>query len=111
MESISQPELAERLSSIFPLFRAEWLTDTSEDSFRSTSLHSVYQSFLPWVSSTLLSAKQLTALAALLNAEVAAGGQRENAVGTCFLEHCGQVGLARQLSLLLSAAAKSRLHA
>jgi len=110
MESISQSELVERLSSIFPLFRAEWLADT-ENSFPSTSLHWVYQSLLPWVSSVELSAKQLKALALLLNAEVAAGGLRENAVGTCFLEHCRQVGLARRLSPLLSAAAKSRLHA
>ncbi|GAB6197328.1 hypothetical protein [Lysobacter xanthus] len=111
METLSQAQLVERLSEIFPLFRGEWAADTGEVAFPSNSLHSVYQSFLPFVATAEATAAQITKLSALVSSEVAAGGERENAVSTCFLEHCGQVGFARQLSALLSAAARSRLHA
>lgn len=111
MKSLSQHELVDRLVTIFPAFAAEWAADTECDEFASDSLCAVYQSFLPFVAGVRITDRQLLALSKLLNAEVAAGGEQENAVGTCFLEHCGQVGFARRLRPLLDAEACSRLIA
>ena len=111
METLSQSELVNRLVAIFPSFATEWMADTESAMSPSQSLHSVYQSFLPFVSGCTATDKQWAALSRLLNGEVAAGGDRENAVATCFLEHCGQVGLARRLRPLLDGPTRSRLHA
>jgi hypothetical protein len=111
MENLSQSELVQRLVAIFPTFEAEWVAYTEGLYFLSDSLHSVYQSFLPFVSGIPVTDKQFAALSKLLNGEVAAGGDRENAVATCFLEHCGQVGLLRRLRPFLDAETRSRLHA
>lgn len=46
----------------------------------------------------------------LFNIEVAAGGARENAVVTCFLEHCGQTKLARKLRTYLDVGALTITH-
>jgi hypothetical protein len=111
METLSQSELVHRLAAIFPPFATEWAADTEGAAFPSSSLHSVYQSFLPFVSGFPATDKQWSALSKLLNGEVAAGGDRENAVATCFLEHCSQVGLVGKLRPLLDGPARSRLHA
>ncbi len=109
MEDLSANVLVNRLSEIFPGFSAEWLADTEGSTFPVLSRHSVYQSFLPFVSGLAATDKQWSALASLLNEEVSAGGDRENAAATCFLEHCGQVGLARKLRPFLDEARRS-LH-
>lgn len=111
MDTLSQSELFHRLAAIFPAFASEWAADRENLMSRTETLHSVYQSFLPFVSGCIATDKQWAALAALLNGEVAAGGNRENAVATCFLEHCGQTGLASKLRPLLDRAARARLHA
>ncbi len=111
METLSQSDLVDRLTAIFPTFAAEWQADAEDSSALSDSLHSVYLSFLPFVSGVVATTAQLGSLAALLSQEVAAGGDRENAVATCFLEHCGQVGLHKELRPLLSNEARTRLHA
>ena len=111
MHPQSQDELLEALFAIFPEFRTEWLADQEGDAWPSDSLHSAYQSFLPFVSRTNPSQDQLQRLACLLDSAVAAGGDSENAVATCFLEHLGQAGLVRPLRPLLSAASRSRLRA
>jgi hypothetical protein len=107
----SQEELLASLFAIFPAFQAEWLADCEGEEWSSASLHSVYLSFLPYVSGANASPEQLKRLAALLNDAVSAGGDSENAVSTCFLEHVGQVGMLQALRPLLSREARSRLHA
>jgi hypothetical protein len=57
------------------------------------------------------SAKQLRRLGDWLNSAVAAGGELENAVSTCFLEHVRQLKVNRMLAPYLSQAAKDRTHA
>ena len=108
---LTLPQLVAELVAIFPGFAAEWEADCAGEIVPSTSLHSVYQSFLPFVSGQDADDGQWHLLAAILNREVAAGGVRENAVATCFLEHCGQVGIVRRLRPLLDRAARARLRA
>jgi len=42
---------------------------------------------------------------------VAKGGDPENAVDTCFLEHAHQTGIAKRLGPFLSTQAKAMLYA
>jgi hypothetical protein len=111
MDPQSQDELLKALFAIFPPFRAEWLADQEGGEWSGDSLHSVYQSFLPYVSRFSPAQDQIQRLADLVNDAVAAGGDSENAVSTCFLEHLGQVGLLRPLRSLLSAESRTRLRA
>ena len=106
-----QEDLLASLFAIFPAFQAEWLADCEGDESPSDSLHSVYLSFLPYVSAASPSPAQLNHLAALINGAVSAGGDSENAASTCFLEHLGQAGMLQPLRPLLSPEARSRLHA
>ena len=57
------------------------------------------------------STKQFRALADWLNAAVAGGGELENAVSTCFLEHASQLKVNRVLAPYLSPQAKRSTHA
>lgn len=111
MDTADRDALVDRLVAIFPAFRAEWKLDTAAETWPSTSLHGVYQSFLPWLGTAQPSHRQWQQLARLIDTEVAADGERENAVATCFLEHCGQVGIAGVLRPLLGAEARKRMHA
>ncbi len=111
MESLSQSELVGDISRVFPEFQAYWLAETADDEFPSESLHSVYQSLLPFLGAISPSPSQWKYLADLLSREVAAGGDRENAVDTCILEHLHQVKLNRILRPLLSPAARSMVRA
>jgi hypothetical protein len=110
MDSSAQAQLLACLFGTFPEFKAVWLAERAGDSYPSSSLHTVYQSFLPYVSGANVSPEQLRRLAALVNSAVSAGGDAENAVSTCFLEHLGQVGMFSTLRPLLSPQARSRLH-
>ncbi len=47
---------------------------------------------------------------AIVNAEIAAGSERNNAVSTCLLEHASQVSVKKLISPLLSAAARKELR-
>ncbi len=53
----------------------------------------------------------LRQLADFLSSEVAEGGDPENAVDACFLEHAHQVGIANRLRPLLSDQAREMLYA
>ncbi|MDI9240506.1 hypothetical protein QLQ15_16500 [Lysobacter sp. LF1] len=110
MDASPQQELVERLCAIFPAFRSEWQLDQEDATWPSESLHSVYQSFLPFVSGAKPSVQQLRCLAGLIDGEVARGGDAENAVATCLLEHLGQVGMLPALRPLLGSEARVRLY-
>ncbi|WP_408951889.1 hypothetical protein [Lysobacter sp. Hz 25] len=114
MDSTSQAPREDLLASffrIFPGFQDHWHLDREDEEWPSTSLHSVYLSFLPYVSAANPSQKQLKHLAVLVDRAVSMGGDSENAVSTCFLEHLGQTGLLRALRPLLNPEARSRLMA
>ena len=106
----SRRELLATLCAIFPAFEAQWQAEAEDDPFPGDSLHGVYQSFLPWVSGADVSQEQLQELAVHINDAVAAGGDCENAVATCVLEHLDQVGMRKALRPLLSAESRERMR-
>lgn len=111
MAMLSQTQLVSDLAAVFPEFSAYWESDRSDDDSPSITLHSVYLSFLPFLGGCSPTSLQWQQLANILSREVAAGGERENAVDTCMLEHLHQVKLNRVLRPLLSPAAKSLVRA
>ena len=111
MTAQTQDQLLAELKAIFPGFEAYWLDGREDDDFPSSSLHCVYQDLITFLGGASVTPKQWQRLATLINAAVAAGGDPENAVSTCLLEHLGQVGLIKYLRPLLTPAARSRLHA
>ena len=110
MDESSQDQLLNRLCSLFPDFRAEWAAECEDEVFPSKSLHTVYQSFLPFVSRLELDERQSSGLAAFFNSEVQKGGNAENAVSTCVLEHLSQVRMLGKIRPFLSAEARRRLR-
>jgi hypothetical protein len=58
-----------------------------------------------------LTETQLRAFAAWINGMVQAGGDLENAISTCFLEHSGQMGVYKVLAPHLTALAKASARA
>jgi hypothetical protein len=111
MESFTHSQLVARLAAITPSFREEWESLMAEDPCSNGSLHAVYIAFWPYMNPERLSRQQLTAVAKLFNEEVAAGGDRENAVATCILEHLERGPATKELRRLLAPATKARLRA
>lgn len=111
MNSYQQSDLVEELVQIFPEFLAYWAEDNADDEFRSSSLHRVYMSFLPFLATVQPTQQQWQRLADHLSSAVAYGGDRENAADTCVLEHLHQVKLNRILRPLLSEQARSYVRA
>ncbi|GMV32123.1 MAG: hypothetical protein AMXMBFR59_42480 [Rhodanobacteraceae bacterium] len=103
--------LMRRILEIFPEFESEWRADHPGGEAQQKTVHSVYMSLFPFVHSASHSPKQLAKFAALLNEAVAAGGNADNAVGTCFLEHFGQSPLRKAIWPLLLPATKQRTRA
>jgi hypothetical protein len=97
-----QSDLLADLVQIFPEFASWWEEECeAEEVFHSCSLHSVYMSLLPFLGHAKPTQQQWKLLAAHLSKEVVAGGDRENAVATCVLEHLHQVKLDKILFPLL----------
>jgi hypothetical protein len=93
-ETLTQADLLDDLDVIFPGFREEWRGDWEETPSRS--LHSVWMSLFPFALRPEPTPMQWKRLADLMSREVAAGGDRENAVDTCVLE-----GLNREVRRIL----------
>jgi hypothetical protein len=110
MQKYAQADLVTDLVHIFPEFSLVWAED-HDDEFPSSSLHSVYQSFLPFLASVQPTDKQWQLVADHLSKAVAAGGDQENAADTCVLEHLHQVRLNRILRQLLSKEARAYVRA
>ena len=110
MAEFSQAQLVLDLSKVFPAFADYWERDIEGD-LPSKSLHAVYMSFLPFLGGSSPTQAQWQLLASIISREVAAGGNRENAVDTCMLEHLHQVKLNKVLRPLLSEQAKSLVRA
>jgi hypothetical protein len=111
MNTYRQDDLLAELVKMFPQFRAVWEEENGDEEFRSSSLHSVYMSFLPFVAVAQPTQKQWQLLADHLSEAVASGGDRENAADTCFLEHLHQLRLNKILRPLLSKAALAYVRA
>jgi hypothetical protein len=97
------------LVSLDPAFETELEDEADED----LTDHRVMMLFAQYFGANhgSFSSRQLQALGTWLNAAVAAGGELENAVSTCFLEHARQLKVNRVLAPYLSAQAKKSAHA
>lgn len=111
MAMISQAQLVEDLGRIFPEFPSYWSDEVVSDDFPSQSLHAVYMALVPFLGGVDSTQSQLRLLADLFSREVAAGGDRQNAVDTCVLEHLHQIGLNKAIRPLLSQVAKTFVRA
>ncbi len=109
MNNPAQAELVNKLIAIFPEFEAEWASWCKSEELRSSSLHAVYIAFFPLLSGPTVSDKQLKQFAELANAAVSAGGNAENAISTCVLEHLGRSKVVKSLRQYLSKDARHRL--
>jgi hypothetical protein len=110
MRTYSQADLVSDLIGIFPEFASCWEDNVDEES-RSSNLHSVYISFLPFLGRIQPTQRQWQLLADHLSKAVASGGEQGNAADTCVLEHLHQVGLNRVIRPLLSRQAQSCVRA
>jgi hypothetical protein len=102
----SHSDFVSSLVSLFPDFAAEVELDDPQ------SHHDVLLSF-SLVSARLLAGsgqKTIERFCDLVNRMVAAGGQFENAISTCLLEHASQCGIRRLIQPYLSKAAKAELR-
>ncbi|WP_250634416.1 hypothetical protein [Pinirhizobacter soli] len=103
-----QSDLLKDLTKIFPEFASYWQADIEEDEDPPINLHSVYTSFLPFLWKVSPTPKQWQLVANHFSAAVEAGGDRENAADTCFLEALRRKDeITRTLRPLLSKKAKS----
>ncbi|MEP7044321.1 MAG: hypothetical protein ABI843_14755, partial [Dokdonella sp.] len=111
MKRYEQSDLVNDLVRIFPEFSTYWEEDNAGGEFRSSGLHSVYMSFLPFLASVQPTKGQWQFLADHLSNAVASGGDWENAADTCVLEHLHQVKLNKILRPLLSTEARACVRA
>ena len=87
-------------SRMFPAFAAE------VEGEEVTSYHQVVQRLAPVITGYLRDAPKQTVerFCEVVNAMVAAGSEKENAISTCLLEHASQVKVRNILRPYLSAA-------
>jgi hypothetical protein len=105
-------EMLLQLQELLPGFSHSW-EDEDEWQGLGHSFHSVARNlshFFPLQCSSLTD-KQLRAFADWINGMVAASGNLENAISTCFLEHSAQLSVYRSLSPHLSSLAKASARA
>jgi len=105
-------DLVSALIDLFPGFREEWDEGEGYGGVGQYNFHTVFMELAPVCSGYLAEATPRTveAFCALINALVAGGGDVENAVSTCLLEHASQVGIAKTIKAHLSQAAKAELR-
>jgi hypothetical protein len=115
VKSYRQPQTPEemlaQLQVIFPTFDHEW--DEDEWPGMSRTCHGVVRDLADYFPSNVaaLTEQQVIEFAYWLNGSVEAGGDVENAVSTCFLEHSRQIGVFELLAPHLTPLARSRTHA
>ncbi|MCU7844769.1 MAG: hypothetical protein KZQ93_13110 [Candidatus Thiodiazotropha sp. (ex Monitilora ramsayi)] len=106
-------DAVDKLIRIFPGFEEEW--DGGEGfgyENNNFSMHSVFLTFGPVSNGLLTKAteKQIKSFCVFLNELVKEGGNSENAVSTCFLEHASQLKVRNILKPYLSKEAKGELR-
>lgn len=107
MNNIDSPSsLAQALVELFPSFAAQI---EGED---ITGYHQVIGLLTPVITGYLHEAPKGTTerFCEVVNAMVDAGGEVENAISTCLLEHVSQVKVRRIISPYLSASARQELR-
>jgi hypothetical protein len=107
MKDIDSPSaLAEQLVGLFPQFSAE-LEDEEIENY-----HQVIQRIAPVLAGYLLTSTERTArkFCELVNAMADAGGEKENAITTCLLEHASQVRVRKIIRPHLGVAARRELR-
>lgn len=111
---MTTPEkIVKELISIFPEFEKEW--DNGEGlgyEENNFSAHSVFLTFGP-VSNNLFEGandKKIKKFCEFVNLLVKEGGNSENAVSTCFLEHASQFNIRNNIKPYLSKEAASELR-
>jgi hypothetical protein len=105
-------EMLRQLQELLPGFDHSW-EDEDEWPGLERSFHAVARDLASYFPAQCLSLneKQLRAFAAWINGMVTAGGDLENAVSTCFLEHSGQLGVYKVLAPHLTTLAKASARA
>ena len=107
MHDIASPtDLAERLIALFPPFAVELGGQAIE------TYHGVVQRLAPVIAGYLQDSPEptLSRFCELVNAMAHAGGDQENAISTCLLEHASQVGVRGIIRPHLGAAARKELR-
>ena len=102
----SPTQLFERLVDFFPSFLAEFQDEEIE------SYHQVVTKLTPVITGYLRGSPDRTIreFCHVVNLMVDAGGDRENAISTCFLEHASQVRVAKLIRPHLGETAKKELR-
>lgn len=107
MRDIDSPSaLVEQLVGFFPQFSAELEGEDIEN------YHQVIQRLAPVIAGYLQASTERTVkkFCELVNAMADAGGEKENAISTCLLEHASQVQVRKIIRPHLGAAAKRELR-
>jgi hypothetical protein len=102
----SPSELADRLVELFPSFAPELENEATE------SYHQVIQRLTPVITGYLAESSDhvLRQFCDLVNSLADSGGEKENAIATCLLEHASQVKLRKLISPYLTGAARKELR-
>src|SRR5215475_9626456 len=102
----SPSHLANVLIALFPAFAGELRGE------EITTYHQVIQQLAPRIAEFLHSSSERTVkqFAALVNSMASNGGDQENAVSTCLLEHASQIGIRKMIRTHLSNEARRELR-
>jgi ATP/maltotriose-dependent transcriptional regulator MalT len=102
----SPEQLLRHLSQVFPDFKLEF--DELDDPSQAFTYHHLMHDFLIYWGTCARTAadSQTVELARVINESVSLGGDIENAVDTCFLEHLSQVRGLKPIEKYLSPAAR-----
>ena len=107
MNDIGSPTvLAERLIGLFPPFEAELAGEDIQ------TYHQVIQRLVPVITGYLEGSSERTVkkFCEVVNVMADAGGEMENAIATCLLEHASQVKIRNVIRPHLGVAAKRELR-
>jgi hypothetical protein len=105
-------DLVVAIIDLFPGFRDDWDEGEGYGEIGQYNFHAVFMELAPVCSGYLAvaSPRKVQAFSALINDLVASGGDMENAVSTCLLEHASQVGIAKTIKPHLSQEARAELR-
>ena len=111
---ISSPEnLIEQLLKLFPEFEKELEEDDFDCGYTPPiTYHNVWFRFSPFAKSYLSNSNErvIKKFCDIVNYLVGEGGDKENGVSTCLLEHASQIGIRKIVKPYLSREAKDELR-
>jgi len=108
----SPQDLVDQLIRLFPTFLQEWDEGESFGYHGDYEFHTVFLIFGPKSYEFLKKAapNQIREFCILVNHLVEKGGDFENAVSTCFLEHASQLGVREIIEPFLSTEARREIR-